>query len=97
MTNRTPKQQEEAQEIVDELDCRILEDFQPTLSYDVAEWLKQRLVDALAARDAQVREVLEGLRGQFGYQCWCDAEGDTPHLASCHAARALWEGLQVDV
>lgn len=56
---------------------------------------------ALASRDTEIREVLEGLSNLRRYthgqpeRCWCDAEDpETPHMPACLAARALWEKVQ---
>jgi hypothetical protein len=45
---------------------------------------------------AEVREVLEGIRGFYGTaDCWCDSEDDAPHFEHCQRARALYERLRV--
>lgn len=45
---------------------------------------------------AEVREVLEGMRGFYGTaDCWCDSEDDAPHFEHCQRARALYEKLEV--
>lgn len=41
----------------------------------------------------EVLTVLDGLRGQYVADCWCDAEGDSPHWDNCDAARALHHRL----
>lgn len=55
----------------------------------------------LSSRDAEVREVLEGLSSLRRYthgqpeRCWCDAEDpETPHMPACLAARDLYSKLQ---
>ena len=45
---------------------------------------------------AEVREVLEGIRGFYGTaDCWCDSEDDAPHFEHCQRARALYERLRI--
>jgi hypothetical protein len=47
------------------------------------------------AQLAEVREVLEGIRGFYGTaDCWCDSEDDAPHFEHCQRARALYERLK---
>lgn len=57
-----------------------------------------RLRAALSARDAEVREVLEGLVTYAGTseKCWCRIRkgGSPEHSSSCDAAQALFEKLQ---
>lgn len=45
---------------------------------------------ALSSRDAEIREVLEGLRTYTG--CWCNHSDN--HASHCLAARAPWDRLQ---
>lgn len=51
--------------------------------------LIQRVTAYANQRDAEVREVLEGLRGRSG--CWCGTFDN--HSPECLAARALYEKL----
>lgn len=85
----TPKQQEEAREIVTE--C--LAPGQPA----ERSVLVSRIASALSSRDTEIREVLEGLSKVLTFEngpsqrCWCSAWVHTP---ACLAARDLWEKLQ---
>jgi len=40
--------------------------------------------------------VLDGLRGRYVKDCWCDAGDDAEHYVSCKRARALYQRLRVD-
>lgn len=63
------------------------------LAATTVAWSEQRL-----SRDAEIREVLEGLRGCKGDgRCWCNPV--FPNIEACHepaclATRALWERVQ---
>jgi hypothetical protein len=57
--------------------------------YNIPELLDDKL--------AEVREVLEGIRGFYGTaDCWCDSEDDAPHFEHCQRARALYERLRIE-
>lgn len=53
---------------------------------------------ALSSRDAEIKEVLEGLAThQIGSRrpCWCPPDYESkPHSAACLAAHALWEKVR---
>lgn len=63
------------------------------------------IASALASRDSEVREVLEGLASKhyvsLGEYCWCRAPGTATkpagdyHGDACLAARGLWERVNL--
>jgi len=59
--------------------------------------ITQRINMALSSRDAEIRAVLEGLRGNGG--CWC-RDGNPlemlDHDPACLATRALWNKVSTD-
>lgn len=55
-------------------------------------WLETQIASALASRDTEVREVLEGLQDTIT-NCWCDSDGDSPHMPWCVAAHDLYNKL----
>lgn len=57
-----------------------------------AQWddLERRIASALASRDTEVRQVLEGLRNLNG--CWCVVTAG--HSESCIRAQVLYEKVQ---
>ena len=59
-----------------------LRDWQEGLAATTVAWSEQRL-----SRDAEIKEVLEGLRSYTG--CWCNHPNS--HALHCLAAHALWE------
>lgn len=87
MTEPTEKHREEAERIV--IDWR--NKHVGSLDFHLAS-LTSMITTALSARDAEVREVLEGLRAHINQDCWCRtcSEG---HSSACLAARALFERL----
>ena len=94
---------EQVREIVDEFNGLLTSSslIDVEVSYD---HLKNRIAAALSSRDAEIREVLEGLATKdyhsFGVFCWCQHPGTATHPEgdkhgkSCLAARALWSKLQ---
>lgn len=79
-----------------------LRGWQQGLAETTVAWSEQRLAD-IAARDAEIREVLEGLitsvefdEGGNPTQHWCPIsdDGDNEHGPACTAAMTLWSKLQ---
>lgn len=62
-----------------------------TAEYQTEEEAVKAWNTRVASRDAEVREVLEGL--MINAQCWCRVNREG-HTADCLAARALYESLQ---
>lgn len=57
--------------------------------------LTRRITAYANQRDAEVREVLEGLATYRNPQCWCPPDTETePHSEACRAATALYTKLQ---
>lgn len=54
---------------------------------------EQLIAAALSSRDAEIREVLEGLRNEDG-DCWCVHFGSDYHAEECEQAQRLYNRLQ---
>lgn len=97
-TEPTEKHREKARELLRACEQRTGMDLaSDSLPNDLAD----RIASALSARDAEVREVLEGLSRVLRFRngppqrCWCeDPNSNWTHTPACVAARALYNRLQ---
>lgn len=91
----TDTHKEQAREIVAELQEHLREAYD-VISVGAKNWLTQRIASALASRDTEVREVLEGLSNVLTFEtgpserCWCP-QRLWMHTPACLAARKLYE------